>query len=378
LAILVSGTPAADGAEGNLAPHPDGRKFRKEDFTRKWGNQKILKVVIIMLLLVAAGCAAYYYGVFRPLHVVDREFAYVRPETVTLQDSRAEVHFPVATVKAGDRIEILTREGDWARVRLATGQTGWLDSKDLVDTATYEAGKHLREELERSPPQAEGRTTFEANLRLEPFRDAPVLTRLPQSQSVEIYGRRLVPRSAETIEGAGQGETRVNAEQPPTMSREAWYLVRADSHGGWLLGRLVTLKVPEAVAAYAQNVNMVAWLVLNTVNGDGRRVPQYLVADRIGTQETDFNHIRVFTWWAKEQHYVTAYVESNLHGYFPIRVIQMSNVPYFRLRLVDKGGKKIQKVYTLDQTVVRPLGIVEGWASEGMPTRPLGEKRRRR
>jgi hypothetical protein len=162
------------------------------------------------------------------------------------------------------------------------------------------------------------------------------------------------------------------------MSREAWYLVRADSHAGWLMGRLVTLKVPEAVAAYAQNVNMVAWLVLNTVNGDGRRVPQYLVADRIETQEVDFNHIRVFTWWTKEQHYVTAYVESNLRGYFPMRVIQMSSAPYFRLRLVDKGGKKIQKVYTLDQTVVRPVGIVEGWVSEGMPTRPLGEKRRRR
>lgn len=339
-------------------------------------RQGQLKAIIILLLL-AAGCLTYYYGVYRPAHPGVHEFAYVRPDSVAIQDSTAEVHFVVGTAKNGDRVEVFSRDGDWARVRLASGQSGWLIAHDLIDAATYEDGKHLGEELGHSPAQAQGHTTYEVNLRLDPSRDAAMLARLTQSQPVEIYGRRIVPRSEGTPRGGSEGESGAAAELPAPKAPEAWYLVRADSRAGWLLGRLVTLDVPEAIAAYAQNVNMVAWLVLNSVESDGRRVPQYLVADRMDTQDVDFNHIRVFTWWAKQQHYATAYVESNLQGYFPIRVVETAGVPYFRLRLVDKEGKKIQKVYSLEQNIVRPLGIVEGWASEGMPMR-LPRPRRRR
>jgi hypothetical protein len=90
---------------------------------------------------------------------------------------------------------------------------------------------------------------------------------------------------------------------------------------------------------------MVAWLTLNTVEDDGRTVPQYLAADRVGSPEVDFTHIRVFTWWSARQQYATAYVESNLQGYFPIRVQQVEGAPHFRLRLVDRSGQKIQKVW---------------------------------
>jgi hypothetical protein len=121
---------------------------------------------------------------------------------------------------------------------------------------------------------------------------------------------------------------------------------------------------------------MVAWLVLNTVQDGDRRVPQYLVADRIGTQEFDFNHIRVFTWWGQRQEYATAYVESNLDGHFPMRVREIEGVPYFRLRLVDRKGQKLQKVYRLDDTIVRPLGTVEGWESDAMPARRAPGARR--
>jgi hypothetical protein len=129
---------------------------------------------------------------------------------------------------------------------------------------------------------------------------------------------------------------------------------------------------------YAQGTNVVAWLVLNTVVDGGQQVPQYLVADRIGTQEVDFNHIRVFTWWIKDHKYVTAYVESGLNGYFPMRGTSLAGVPYFRLRLIDQGGRKFQKVYGLFDTITRPLGTVDGWESDALPVRPAPRHRRRR
>jgi hypothetical protein len=127
---------------------------------------------------------------------------------------------------------------------------------------------------------------------------------------------------------------------------------------------------------YAQAINLVGWVVLNAVDDNGRQVPQYLVADRQGTQECDFNHIRVFTWWSKNQQYVTAYVESNLNGYFPVRMTRGDGSPHFRLRLADKHGRKFQKVYAMSDTIVRPVGTVEGWESDAMPPRPAPVTRR--
>ena len=123
---------------------------------------------------------------------------------------------------------------------------------------------------------------------------------------------------------------------------------------------------------------MVAWITLDTVDDAGRQVPQYLTAERMGTQDVDFNHIRVFTWWIKDQRYVTAYVESGLNGYFPIRVMHSGRVPIFRLRLVNDEGNKIQKVYGLFDTITRPLGTVAGWESDAMPAPPEHRHRRRR
>jgi hypothetical protein len=187
---------------------------------------------------------------------------------------------------------------------------------------------------------------------------------------VQIFGRRLVDRPAQ----AASREPSSTADA--SAGREAWYLVRAGGQAGWVVGRLVQLDVPESISTYAQGTNLVAWLVLDTVDDDGRKVPQYLVADRAGAQDFDFTHIRVFTWWKQRRRYATAYVEGNLRGYFPIRVLDTSGTPSFRLRLIEKDSRKVQKVYGLFKTIVRPLGRVDGWESNAMPTRQASPSKR--
>ena len=284
------------------------------------------------------------------------EVAYVLPESVGVVDSPAEIRLGVTTLKQGDRVEVLDRTRNWSKVRLQDGRVGWMETGNLIDSNSFEKGQQLLKELQTEQPQAVGHVANAANLRVEPARDAVQLMQLPANHKLEVFGRRMVERASQP-------------GGPPSVepARDAWYLVRAGSKAGWVLGRLVSLDVPEAITHYAQSTNLVAWVVLNTVEDNGRQVPQYVVADREGTPDCDFTHIRIFTWWVKKQEYVTAYVEGNLNGYFPIRVSQVDGAPHFRLRLVDKKGRKFQRVYKMFDNIARPLGTVDGWESQAMP-----------
>jgi hypothetical protein len=318
------------------------------------------------LLLIAAAAAAYYHYRGKLQEELNIETAYVIPASVDVLDTPAQIHNTLCKLKSGDRVGVLSRTSHWAEIRLQDGRSGWVEAKTLLDAATHEKAEQLVKSLEPFGPQAVGHTNKATNLRLEPSRESIQLAGLSENVPVQIFGRQLVARSL-----PGQGGKGVPSQGKPR--RDAWYLVRTPLKAGWVLGRLISLDVPEAITAYAQETNLVAWLVLNTVNDGAHERPQYLVADRIGTQELDFNHIRVFTWWAKHRKYVTAYVESNLNGYFPIRVVRSLDKPYFRLRLVDDEGEKYQKVYGLFTTIVRPLGTVKGWESEEMPAPPSHE-----
>ena len=288
------------------------------------------------------------------------------PSSLEVVDTPADIRLAVESVKAGDQVQVLLRSRDWAKVKLADGRTGWVENKDLVGSQAYEASQKLLKGLENLPVQAEGHAPQSINLRFEPSRDSTSLAQLPNNQKLEVFGRRIVERPSRPDQPSS----------PPV--KEAWYLVRADRRAGWVLGRYVSLDIPESLGAYAQGSNIVAWVVLNTVPDEGRQVPQYLAVDRAGNPEADFTHIRVFTWWLKNHRYVTAYAESGLQGYFPIRAATTGNVPYFRLNLVDENGNKIQKVYGLFSTITRPLGFVEGWESNAMPTNPPSPRGRRR
>ncbi len=316
-------------------------------------------------MIAAAGAVIYLMK--RTTAPATQEWAYVLPDTAALNDSPAEVRLDVATLRRGDRIEVLARTSRWARVRIPDGKTGWIEQAHLIDGPSYEQGRRLVEGMKGEAPQAAGSTTALANLRAEPARGAAQVTQLAAGSKVEIFDRRMVDRSAQPSATGGGDAT-----------REAWYLVRSGEKGGWVLGRLISLDIPEAIGHYAQGFNLVAWVVLSAVDDNGQKVPQYVAADREDTQEYAFTRIRVFTWGVQRQQYATAYVESNLKGYFPIRVGQSGGAPHFRLRLEDRKGRKIQKVYRMQDTIVRPIGTVEGWESDALPEpRPAARARGR-
>jgi len=341
-----------------------------------------VRTLFLALLLVTLLSAAYYLLVYVPRHSKAgepvlafmsyfltysplqpiHETAYVLPDTLGVWDSPAEIRMQIATLKSGDRVYALARFRTWAHVRLLNGQDGWVDKDGLMTADTYAADEHLLGEMSNLPAQAAGHAADSVNVHIEPSRKAAVVAQLKPQQPLDIFGRRMVPRPTEG-----------NAADVPSLPSnpvEAWYLVRSGSRAGWILGRLVELDVPKNISAYTQDVNLVAWLVLNTTDDNGRQVPQYIVADRAGTETYDYTHVRVLTWWKRKQTYAIAYREGDLQGYFPILMTHEGTLPGFRLRLVDSSGTKYQKVYALFDTITRALGTVAGWQSDATPKPP--------
>lgn len=286
---------------------------------------------------------------------------YVVSPSLDMLDTPAVVHKVVAMLKYGDQVDVLNVQGNWAKVRDGAGNEGWVITKELIPTKVYESGQKVLQQLKQRQPQAAGHTVQAANIHLEPQRDSATLGMLMQDQPLEVFDRRLVPRNP-----VGSA---VKPAASSAQESDAWYLVVAGARAGWVLGRMVTLDIPQAISQYAADYNMVAWFVVDKVQDGSASVPQYLAADRIGTVEFDFTRIRVFTWSVKYHHYVTAFAKSGLKGNFPIQVSHINNIPYFRLRLVDTKGNKFQSVYGMFHTIVRPVGTVEGWESNAMPQR---------
>src|SRR5579875_3372072 len=107
------------------------------------------------------------------------------------------------------------RIGEWAKLQLPGGRSGWVPQNTLIDRETYERGQALLKDLTRSQVQAQGHTDSPVNRHLEPSRDALKLAEFPAGQLVDVYNRRLVARSSQSP---------TNGKEPP---QDVWYLVRS-------------------------------------------------------------------------------------------------------------------------------------------------------
>lgn len=308
---------------------------------------------------------ANYFLIYGPIEGA-HQAAYVIPNSLPVWDTPAEIRLQVATLRYGEKVQSLGHFRDWAHVRTPNGQEGWISADGLMSAKTHEAEERLRDALSEIPVQALGHSDDIDNLHIEPSRRAPVIAQANSTQSLEIFGRRWVRRKHPS---ALPGFLPVHSN-----SSEVWYLVRQGPRIGWILGRHVELDIPKGISPYAAESNLVAWLTLKTVNDQGRKIPEYLVADRAGSETCDFTDIRVLTWWKSKQTYAVAYREKGLRGYFPILVTHRGSVPYFRLRLLDDKGTEGQKLYGLFDTITRVMGSSGSRQSSGrlesVATRP--------
>lgn len=360
---------------------------------RKW-------IIGTLIVLLVAGI--YWRLRARPRSLGE---AYVGEPSVTIWSTTAQVRQAITEVHWGFPVEVLRRSGGQTQVRTVGGLVGWMDGHALLDMSSWEHEARLLTQVHSMSPQAAGHTKVFTNVRLEPGREATRLYQLPGGVAVSVLARAIadVPRSTSA--------PAANANKDELPKREDWLLISvvgstvpagapAGSAGGqaagatedssqanqaylvtgnedsqkpggntpsqpvpplagWVLGRFIDLDLPETVRDYATSAGMrpVAWFVLNRVASPSGERPQFLVAGEHGGegQPCDFSLLRVYTWGAARERYETAFIESDLCGFFPIRVGRQSATgdPEFQFSALEETGPRQERVYAMHQTSVR-------------------------
>jgi hypothetical protein len=360
--------------------------------------------------------------------IAQHDYVWVSAPSAQLRDRVAAVYNRVATVKNGDRLDVIDRQKRFLKVRTDAGQEGWLEQRYVVTGDIYAGFQKLATDNAKLPASGRGITRNALNMHVTPARDSEHLYQLGEGDKVELLKRGTgekpgainAPRPAtpEPTKGvAGKAGAKVEPAvektpppPPPAPVLEDWWLVRdAQKHVGWVLGRMIDIDVPIDVAQYAEGQRIVGAYVLNTVNDSGYEPPpddtagtadassspapagpktdphlrpQYLVllTEPHDGLPFDYNQARVFSWNIKRHRYETAYRERNLFGMLPVSVgtenfDKEGTLPTFTLHVQDENGKSAERKYKLNGPIVRRV-LAPGEQTVRMAALPKSEKRK--
>jgi SH3-like domain-containing protein len=304
---------------------------------------------------------------------------YVSAPQAFLRDRVAAVYNKTATVKNGDRVDVLDREKRFLKVRTANGTEGWIEQRYLITQQVFDRFQTLTKDHQNDPVQATGSTRNDTNLHIEPGRDTDHLYLLPAASKVSVLVRGMAERTGVVAPPAPGKKDKAGG---PVM--EDWWLARdAQGHVGWLLARMVDLDVPLEIAQYAEGQRFVAFFKLNEVQDEDKKVPQYLalLTEPKDGQPFDFNKVHVFTWNVKRHRYETAYRERNLNGVLPVTVThedfgKEGDLPVFILRVKDDSGNVVERKYKLNTPMVRRV-LAPGEAPAKPAVAAKGKRRKR-
>ncbi|MBV9574473.1 MAG: SH3 domain-containing protein, partial [Acidobacteriales bacterium] len=124
-----------------------------------------------------------------------KEIAYVSASQAILRDHVSTVYVKTATVKNGDRVEILEHDRRFVRIRTANATEGWLEQRNLVPEQVFAGFQNLSQQEQNSPVQGSGTTRNETNLHLSPGRDTEHLYLLNDGTKVEILKRAMAEKT---------------------------------------------------------------------------------------------------------------------------------------------------------------------------------------
>ncbi|MFZ0640790.1 MAG: hypothetical protein WA020_00905 [Candidatus Acidiferrales bacterium] len=290
---------------------------------------------------------------------VPLEEAYIGGQGATVWNSTAQIRLPVANLAYGQPVQIYQRDADNVLVSTPAGVRGWVSSVSLMDPDIWRRVALLAETTKSMPVQAVGRTRARANLHTRPGRQSPVILEAPDDSPVIVLQHAEVASQRRPLD----------ADAGPPQNSEDWWLVRASVKdagdvSGWVLGRLVSLDLPEPLPEYqsSEAMTIVAWFEINRVkdpSSNGYR-PDYLVAGTRGPQGgCDFTLTRVYTWSVKRHRYETAFLDSRLCGKLPVDVTP-AKIPggdaYFRFQNLGANGVE-NRAYDMKLTTVHRMDV---------------------
>ena len=279
----------------------------------------------------------------------------------------------VATVKHGERLEILQQRRRFFRVRTASGAEGWTDERQLLAAQDMQKLKEFAERAQRMPVQGQAVAFGELNVHTQPARQSPSVLQVKENERVDVLMHATTPRndvarkpllppppkkakteekkaapkeskyppiplpkppgppanwldlsktdlSTEELADESEGKDEKPTPEEKTVPMDDWSLVRTKSgETGWVLTRRLSMAIPDDVAQYAEGRRIVSYFSLGKVqDGDEKKDTWLWTTVNDGAYPYDFDSFRVFIWSLRRHRYETAYIERNLRGYSPV------------------------------------------------------------
>ncbi|MBK7926544.1 MAG: hypothetical protein IPJ98_03370 [Bryobacterales bacterium] len=279
--------------------------------------------------------------------------AFVGPVSLNLRDDLAARATVAATVKHGERLEILERRRRFAKVRTAEGKQGWTDGRMLLTPPQMARLRKVAERAAEMPSQGKASVFDLLNVHTDPNRQAPSFYQIREEEVVDVIGGKPTPR-VPYVPGTPDGYD--PAALPPDADQDDWHLVRLkDGRAGWVLARMVLMSIPDEVAQYAEGQRITSYFSLGQVKATSRDRTQETVHDHwlwttISTRYSPyhFDSLRVFVFNPWRRRYETAYIERNMKGYYPVVVHDPSSpgaLPNFTVLAEDKDGVLRKRTY---------------------------------
>jgi len=352
--------------------------------------------MLVAALLVCSACRTGSTG-----HEPAIGQAYVGPATLNIHGDISLQSAVVATMKHGERLDILARRRSLIRVRTPGGIAGWTEAHQLLAGADMANLRDLARRAANMASQGKATSYSDLNAHTQPSRTAPsflqirtgekfdvlVTIALPRTELPRAPLVAPVPRKVQTkaepkgkiplppmpkpppppanwleLSGRNPDAPAPEPEEPPDRpapSLDHWSLVRvATGQAGWVLTRLVSMAIPDEVAQYAEGHRIVSYSSLGQLADHDERKDIWLWATiSNGMHDYDFDSFRVFVWSFRHHRYETSHVERNLEGYLPV-LTEPSGAdgradPAFFVCVVNRAGQRVRRQYVLASGRVR-------------------------
>jgi hypothetical protein len=359
-------------------------------------RRRLLLIVAVPLLMAA--CSSRSSG---PPAIAE---AFAGPSSLPIRQDLTLKSPVVATVKHGERLEILQTRRRFVQVRTAQGATGWTDNRQLLSTEQMQEIRRFAETTSDLPSEGAATVFEQVNVHTEPSRTSPSFLQIPENETIHVIGHKLAPRTVAAQERAApivkrpvrntkkarekakesrrlppppmpaapkppknwQELSRIGSRQPagrpeyqdaqtpqksPVM--EDWSLIRTkDRQVGWVLSRMVTMSIPDEVAQYAEGHRITAYFPLSDINDDGQTKHAWVwTTISRGGQPFEFDGFRVFVWSVRHHRYETVYRERELKGFYPVEAVKAGNektaIATFSV-VVDADGQLVRKTYAFN------------------------------
>ncbi|HUO28112.1 MAG TPA: SH3 domain-containing protein [Bryobacteraceae bacterium] len=302
----------------------------------------------------------------------------------------------VATVKHGERLEIIQHRRRFMKVRTARGAEGWTEDHLLLSSGEIAALKDVERRALAMPSQGLASTYDMLNVHTEPNRLSPSFLQIKEGGKVDVIAhvesprvppvrQSLIPPRPRAVPGARKRaaskyplppmpappplpknwmelskipatppDSDASSETDHPVPKDDWSLVR-DSHGesGWVLTSRIYMAIPDEVAQYAEGHRITSYFSLGDVHdGDQLKHDWLWTTISSGGHPYDFDSFRVFTWSLRRHRYETAYIQRNVVGYFPV----LTHPSGFSMCLDNGDGMRTRRTYSFVLTTVRLAG----------------------